>query len=444
MANIGFEKLELPELLVGNSRRVRFPPYDILNYGPYQVGKLSNKIRIIPYIKTDINLQNLLNDLFDLSKLGKKEYPFEQKRINKFEQLVENYKGFTIEYPETTKDKLYDLLSLSRDTLYIIIHEDRLSRSEYHKTKLFAILQDSTVQFINLKHLIVPNSYTTFNIWIQLLAKSGGKPWIVDNSTNSFKRNTLLIGISFSHLNNKVMYGVSHFVDLNNLDQSLELTKLTRKDGFTGIMLKEDEMSAIIEKGISWFKGKNEKAGDISIYIYKTSPLHKDEINSISKLIQNKDKYGFTKISVSHTHVKSKNFGVPRFYDPENLESDFKFMAKMGTCLQIQAGFSNNETFPYQTELVIATTGYIPGKKGRGTLGTPKPLFLHVHATEGDMIDYVKKQTMAMKVMDWENSNIQNSKLFILKYSQRMARLLSYVDNIDEVLPNTLDVRQLM
>jgi hypothetical protein len=420
------------------------PPYDILTYGPYQKGRI-NDIQIIPFIKNSFDLNDLnksIDRLFDLSYLN--EFPF-NKKINKFKDLIENYKGYNIQTKSLPNLNFYNFY---KDTLYIIIYDDLLTQGIRFRVKLSAIKQNAKIQFIHINHLRNFNLYIIFNIWMQLLAKSGGKPWIVDNASNFFKNNTLLIGISFSKINDKILYGVSHFVDLHNLDQVIEVSQITRTDEFRGIMLRKNEMLDVLKKGVDWFHNKNPHAKDVNIYIYKTSPLHFQEADAINAFISEKENYGFSDISLSHIHVKSKNFGIPRMFDIENLDTSYRYMNRMGQCIKIKYDASiNNTVFRDQTEFAIATTGYISfnNKNKRGTLGTPKPLFLHVSSTNNDMGEYVKKHVMAMKAMDWESPNIQNSGLFILKYSGRMAKMLSYLKaNSGIALPEFFDVTYLM
>jgi len=424
MVSIESNVLQLPKLIINNNYTTFYPPYSILEYGPYEKGNI-NKIEFL-YPK-DINFNVNFESLFNAPKNA----PFSENKDYYFNNWITN--PLSISHREIQDiNQVFNYIK-DKDLLYIIIHNGPVEKEIYWKSKFQGIKNNSKLQFIDIRHLINKNGYTIFNLWIQMLAKCNGTPWIINAPTTDeyIATNNLIIGISYSKSeNNNYNYGIVHYIDLLNLYQVIEIQPLRKKES-KNLVLDDEEIKQIIEGGIDWYKNKSSPLNidKLNIYIYKTTQLYKPEENGLIKLLDQNS----TIENITHIHVKQGGL-VPRIY---NLDNDY--YDTIGHYFKISASNQSDKKFVYRGKLILSLSGKLNNNK---PLGTPLPLFLNIHSTKNNVLDIIAKQLIAMKTIDWGTTSLQNSKIFALKYSKKIAEASQYIKNLDEI--KTIDIRYLL
>ncbi len=346
------------------------------------------------------------------------------------------------------QDIIGALKNIAKGSLVVIFHSGMVDQDVYYGAKSKAIENGFRIQFIGKKHFEESDpSYVIFGIWVQLIAKCDGTPWILQNDPNKpfISNDTLIIGLSFTRdLKNNVYYGISHFLDVNNMNQEIVLTAI--KPDFAGrsLVYSKDDITKILSNGLDWFN-KNHSGAEVKyagrIYLYKTTPLHPQERAGIESFIDGQNKKEQA-ILFSHIHVKSLSFGTPRIYNLENVGyANFGYMVKKGEAISIRPK-TNAEGFARRGAVILATTGfYEKYRKPRGTLGTPMPLFLEIEANFPNALDDVERQAMAMTMLDWEHPvGLEYRNPFIIKYSRRMSKVSRHMQNFDKAI----DIRDLL
>ncbi len=438
---INLKYLEKPEIKYKNGSSSN--KYQILSLLPYEKPVFYDFVVIDLTAGSNLKKQ-MITDFFDARN---DPFPLHSNQTGHFSDFYVNQINFT--FIESKEDDLPDLINNYANKIIIVIHKGKIEDHNYYKSKINAIINNSRIQFIDYSHL-KGNSYQKYNIWVQLIAKCDGTPWIVDNSSQQFIDNdTLIIGISFSTLNNELTYGVAHFLDANNMVQEIILQKIKRDLSKRYLYLNTDEFSEIMRQGLNWFKTKHNDFGmenkAVKIFIYKSTPLHAEEKKSIEQMRNNPEHLGYDNIEFSHVHIKSENFGIPRIYDTSNYGTAFQYMPKQGVCLEIIPDNLSQNGFGFRGDIILGTTGMYSqgfGKFG-GTKGTPKPLFMAVHSSLKDPIESIENQVMAMTNMDWEFTGANYRNPFILKYTNRVANLLHYMQDVTNIKP-IIDIRDLM
>jgi hypothetical protein len=400
----------------------------------------------------DHNIRTGIDDIQNFFSITNKNFPFNGTPANNFEYFFPKKLNFT--YEDINEDDLPDYIKNYQGKIILVIHgekndhvihDSKVNDKIYYDTKINAIINNSRIQFIDYKHLISNDNYQKYNIMVQLTAKCNGTPWIVDNSNVQFTDNdTLIVGITFSKLNNKLTYGVAHFMDANNMVQEIILQRISRDVEEKYLYLNYNELSTILKNGVNWFnKTLNPERNNLKIFIYKSTPLHETELKAINNIIDNSKILGYDSIDITHIHLKSDNFGIPRIYDTNNIGTAYQYMASQGTCIEIIPGNLNHKNFDFRGDIIVSTTGMYKKTYGYGgTFGTPKPLFVAVHSSTDNPIKTIENQIMAMTNMDWEFTGSNYRKPFIMKYATRMAKLLNYNDFSG--VRDTLDIRDLL
>ena len=443
--------------------------YALMRLYPYE---MPNKINFVVLSLQDhgISLDN--NKIDKFLTVDNKSFPFNSTLINKFDDFFNSKLNFT--YVTGKEIELKSVASKYSNSIILIIHggigaspnNGQVSDEIYYLSKINAITNSSRIQYISYDHRQKYNNYVKFNLWTQLIAKCDGTPWIIDNSTLQFVDNdTIILGIAFSIVNGTIMYGITHFIDINNMNQEVTLNYIGRPAGRGSLYLKNEELLNILKQGneiLSSHKKRdqepygnnsysrnNQNNGErrLKLFIYKTTPLHPEERKAIESIIENPQMLNYDRIDVTHIHIKSANYGIPRLFDPDNTGTSFQYMNQQGTSISI---IPDNNTkmlgFQFQGELIIGTTGtFTRGSSIAGVKGTPKPLFLSIHSTIADPFNIIKNQIMALTEMDWEYTGENYREPFIIKYARRMGTLLSYLPNSTQSnFKSNIDIRDIM
>ncbi len=441
--------------------------YALMSLYPYEMPNKTNFV-VLSLQDHGISLNN--NEIDNFLTVDNKSFPFNSTLINKFNDFFNSKLNFT--YATCKEIELKSIASKYPNSIILIIHggngvgpnNGRVSDEIYYLSKINAITNSSRIQYISYDHLIKYNNYVKFNLWTQLIAKCDGTPWIIDNSTIQFVDNdTIILGIAFSIVNGTIMYGVTHFIDINNMNQEVTLNYIGRPAGRGSLYLKNEELINILQQGneiLSSHKnrdlgpyGNNSYSGDnqikrkrrLKLFIYKTTPLHPEEKKAIESIIDNPKMLNYDFIDVTHIHIKSPDYGIPRLFDPGNTGTYYQYMSQQGTSISIIPDNNTNMPgFGFRGELIIGTTGtFTRGNRIAGVNGTPKPLFLSIHSTIADPFNIIKNQVMALTEMDWEYTGQTYREPFIIKYARRMGTLLLYLQNQSNFKSN-IDIRDIM
>ena len=441
--------------------------YALMRLYPYEMPNKTNFV-VLSLQDHGISLNN--NQIDKFLTVDNRSFPFNSNLINKFDDFFNSKLNFT--YATCKEIELKSVASKYPNSVILIIHGEngvgsnngRVSNEIYYLSKINAITNSARIQYISYDHLIKYNNFVKFNLWTQLIAKCDGTPWIIDNSTIQFVDNdTIILGIAFSIVNGTIMYGVTHFIDINNMNQEVTLNYIGRPAGRGSLYLKNEELINILKQGneiLSSHKnrdlgpyGNNSYSGDnqikrkrrLKLFIYKTTPLHPEEKKAIESIIDNPKMLNYDFIDVTHIHIKSPDYGIPRLFDPGNTGTYYQYMSQQGTSISIIPDNNTNMPgFGFRGELIIGTTGtFTRGNRIAGVNGTPKPLFLSIHSTIADPFNIIKNQVMALTEMDWEYTGQTYREPFIIKYARRMGTLLLYLQNQSNFKSN-IDIRDIM
>lgn len=335
----------------------------------------------------------------------------------------------------------------------VLAISNNLDRKRYHLAKIFAKLNGKKIQFIEERNLLgwkenessVYRSPFLIELAVQLLAKAGGTPWILElgpggsnasTITEPLARNSLVIGISFATLAENLAFGVAMFLNLKNLDQKFAMRtfKATKDMKVKGYYLPQDIMKEVIEKALEWAKSANLTPSHL--FIYKTSPIHDEELRGMSE---------FSSIDWALIHVKTSGT-LLRLYDEEEKE----YMVRRGVAIISQNHKVKRCGMKFTAGRIIMTTTGLAEKPREGyyrTLGTPRSIELEVYSNYDIDLRLIANQVIALTKVDWECTKLEKREPAILKYSRRMAQLASvafesnYKDTIEK---QTFDVRDLM
>lgn len=435
-------------IIIGD-RQIVNSPFRILSYGPYELA-IKNQILVVKLedqIPKNFNEKDKIENFFNSNTWPQsRPFPFNQ-RISRFEEFFKNSK-LEVLYSECKSDELTDFISHHSPYTMIILHDQSLNDTIYSNAKIQAIISGTRVQFIDFKHISKIEPYTIFNIWIQLMSKCEGTPWLLSNNADFpfVNDESLIASISFSTKYENVSYGVAHFLDTYNMKQEIIIEPDERKNANRALELSENELTKIIKRAIKWFKENKNGRKKLNLFLYKTTPLRPIEKKVIDSFISNPDD-GLEEVSITHIHIKSANFGIPRLYDMENVGyAGFNYMPLQGQCIKLEPNEAEIEGFEFRGEIIISTTGLIEGLNPRGPKGTPVPLLLSIFSNKKGILDTIENQAMAMTGMDWEYTGKNYRAPFLTKYSYRLARLISYQKKElpAKMLSKVLDIRDLM
>lgn len=437
-----------PKLLFRDSNP--YPtPFGILQFGPYIPIDSSIPISIwaIQEHFSHAEANKAINDWESI--LGSTiTMPYGKTKLKTFSELLG--KPYVIsERKYVSLTNLSDQISKCNSRLIFIIHNGTIPEESYAHSKIAAKFSSKRLQFLDLRHIYGGNPYTTLNIFVQSLAKSGGTPWLVDNSNPmSFQlKDSLIIGNAFSTLKGRTTYSVSHFLDIMNLRQTMKIQATTlRKEDFKGLHLTSDEMKMLLRQSVDWYFENNKNTGNLNLFLYRSTPLHPEEEFAINNMIESSSQQGYL-LNVTHLHL-SKSRPLMRLYDSDNygLEQRFHNMGKQGQVIEILSKENpQSKKLKFVGFIVILTTGLEYrnyNNKYKGPKGTPVPVTLEIHSNDSFNPALIEHQVMAMTCADWEYMGSQYNEPFILKYAYRLARYLSLWGK--EGFPLEWDVRDVM
>ncbi|MEM4177125.1 MAG: hypothetical protein QXS29_06145 [Nitrososphaeria archaeon] len=458
LSNLGFTQIELKEPMLQFKNNISsIYPIDIVKLKPYQSPQ-----QVSLKIGTHDNMEQLdlvgksLNEILNTNFLegGTGIYPFSHPNYN-FSNVFDTRYSI-INNLDTNNNLQFDKLNILDDKLLrnyisesgkanviILTIPDNFNIRSYNLAKFYAKLNNKRVQFIKQSTLFnwLQREGTGYrspfllNIAVQLLAKAGGTPWILDISsgagygctiTGPLALNSVVVGISFSSLKD-IVFGVSMFINLKNLDQEFNISSFTMPEDFRikGYYLPKKEMANVVKKAEKWAKSYMKKPSHL--FIYKTSPVHEEEI------------LGLSEISTNWAIIHLKTSGtLLRLFD----ECDINYMVKRGIGL-ISKRYKINRC---QTNLTVGkifmtTTGRVPrpNKGEYRTLGTPRPIELEIFSNYEVDLQLIANQVLALTKIDWECCLLEKRVPAIIKYSRRMAsfartlfrnNLLDYIEGL--------------
>jgi len=264
-----------------------------------------------PYEGRDINLQVLVvnedNEVCDLVKLlfyeiygknaTKYHWPYTTTigGISRVFEIRYNFDPSTISRININSENdfvnsIYNQLDTNRFNVAVIIADRKLTNEIHDKIKAALIgnrIRTQFVTFTTLKRLKNREYKATIplTIAVQLIAKAGGTPWIVDSSiyndlSKNASSNGMLMGIAFARpRKDKITYSVGYFTTLNNYYQRFDVQPINESipinDNTEGLYVPKEAMIRTLESGISWYKNIMRTTPPLLI-IFKTSPMHKD------------------------------------------------------------------------------------------------------------------------------------------------------------------------
>ena len=428
--------------------------YGLLSLYPYEPPNYTNFV-VVSLHDHGVSINH--NEIDNFLAVNDKSFPFNTS-INNFSDMFNSKLNFA--YDACNEIELEKIASKYQNSIILIIHggngvssnNGRVTNKTYYLSKINAISNGSRIQYISCDHLKQCNNFIKFNLWTQLIAKCNGTPWIIDNSTLGFIDNndTIIVGIAFSIVNGTITYGITHFLDIYNMSQEVTVNYIGRPTGRGSLYLKGEELIKILKQGTERLslhknlKGKPSRDNSkLKLFIYKTTPLHPEEKKAIESIIENPDILNYNFIDVTHIHIKSANYGIPRLFDPDNIGTFFQYMTKQGTSIEISPDSINVSGFQFRGDLIIGTTGTFVKNNNSGTIGTPRPLFLSVHSTIANHFNIIQNQVMALTEMDWEYTGKNYREPFIIKYARRMSVLLQYLPDKGNFKSN-IDIRDIM
>ena len=437
----------------GNSKS----KYDMLNFHPYEK---PTRTQFVVVSLEDHNVSVKQEEINNFFTANNNAFPFRNTLIKKFDNFFESNLNYI--YINCKENDLINIASIYPNSIILVIHRGRSYGSNnrfikdkiYYHSKINAITNGSRIQYISYNNLKSDNNYKKFNLWTSLIAKCDGTPWIIDNSTLQFIDNdTIILGIAFSIVNKKLRYGVAHFMDINNMNEEVILNNIgefsERKLDFP--YLNKDELIKILKRGIGLLNSKNpsmEIKGNkkLKLFIYKTTPLHPDEEKAIKTIVENPNILNYDCIDITHIHIKSFNYGIPRLFDLSNTENSYPYMNRQGTSIGIILDNTKTSGFQLRGELIIGTTGTFKNEYNNsvvGIKGSPKPIFLSIHSTIVDPFKMIKNQVMALTEMDLEYTGENYREPFMIKYAHRLSILLSYIQ-IENNFRSNINIRDIM
>ncbi|ACP55411.1 Piwi domain-containing protein [Saccharolobus islandicus] len=426
-----------------------------------------------PYEGRDINLQVLVvngdNEIYDLTKLlfyeiyvrddTKYPWPYTKTRggISRVFGIRYNFDPSTISRININSENdfissISNQLDMNRFNVAVIIANRKLTKEFHDKTKAALIgsrIRTQFVTFTTLKRLKNRKYKATIPLplAVQLIAKAGGTPWIVDSSiyndlSKNVSSNGMLMGIAFARTRkDKITYSVGYFTTLNNYYQRFDVQPINESapitDSTEGLYVPKEAMVKTLESGIGWYKNIIGITPPLLI-IFKTSPMHKDEKEAIEAVLGKDIKWVFIH---AQYNTPVRIFG--------NKEDDYK--VNRGTVIIKKRKRWNPNNGDYlHSEIVITATGKYrkPSTKNpseteeRYISGTPRPITLNVYSSFDVNPIGVAELTLSQIKADWEHPDIRKRKITVLKYANRMAKIIQYINNLSSV--PSVDVRDVL
>jgi hypothetical protein len=290
-------------------------------------------------------------------------------------------------------------------------------------------------------------AYVLNNI-VQLYAKSGGIPWIpaekllarkviIGLATAKMKtsdQEKYIIGVAFSiaYFGKEIRsFVVANLYNLDVLDKSVLKTK--------GIYIPRETAKELIST-IAMIS--NQKIPDVDQYIIFQSPIiHDEEVEGLREALGGDRKWVLV-------HVKDSGFSK-RIYDVST--SDWG--PYRGVCV-LDKDYLDTFKDKGFIKALLVSTGRVKMKKLKGTVeealyrATPKPLELEICAdVEGikdnkdplQLVVYISRAILLLSKLDWEAYTNWPKVPFVIKYAQRLARIIARADeDTRKKLLNTL------
>lgn len=246
---------------------------------------------------------------------------FHIKKVN-FSYLIAS-KASVEDYKEAIYSK--DLQNID---LAIIIVLDKFKNEEdinspYLLTKAKFLSREIPTQEVRLETILgsaVSLQYTLNNIALNIFAKLGGIPWVVEKTDNL--RQEFIVGISSTiNRENKKIFGVATVFDFNGKYYQADCVPLASFNTFED----KEEYTKKIQSTVKYLLEKIDITNkDIRFIFHLTkSPSNKYEIKAINNVLQNYKnynvQYAFVKIGYYHNFRLFKDEGKQNVFDGQYL-----------------------------------------------------------------------------------------------------------------------------
>ena len=325
----------------------------------------------------------------------------------------------------------------------IMLSTRGLPSSVYRRVKLRIIARYSKknlrTQFVNkqrINDLMDKSGFEFFllNLATAIYAKAGGTPWKLSRSL--VETRGLIIGISFARRKEErgdevIYYGAVELLDRygEHLFTRMKMFIGSRRKVETkGLYVPYENMVDLLENAIKQY------GAPPLLIIHKSSPFVEDEeIKAINDVL---GKYSGRGIQIALIAVHVKRNVIYRLFD-----TDAKDYSPARGYLLVDEGGS-----AIHRGIILFTTGRLQGEDSRKKLGTPKPIELDVIAnTMGKTKpEWLAKQVLGLTKLDWNTTEPEIRIPITIKYSNKAAKLASYI--LAQELPDLLigDIRDLM
>ena len=399
-------------------------PRDVIRYKPYFFGASLRDFHVKVIVDKAIK-----NEFFNFFKKLKDGYTGNYTRWPGFRALTgaELYLSVPGIITLDSQDHIYeDLLknlvqiSSERNKYHLVfIVVPRLLGNLYYKIKAFAIQKQIPVQFI-LKDTLTkdPLEFTLMNIGVALIAKLGGRPWILEKPLTLAR--SLFVGIAFhlDHESKDIYYGVVEVFD--KFGRQLECKIQMYRSPVTiqnvrGLYIPRKDFENILAELIKKYQPSE-------IIFHKSAPFHKEEKETIGNICKKEN------VQYALLHIEKSN--PYRLYMAYSEEPD---IAPIRGTLVFDA-YNKNRA-------ILSTTGTImlDHKLRRWSgIGTPRPLEIMIEEnTTKYSLREISEQILALTKLDWNTTEISLRVPITLKYSNKAAQLAPYL-NLKEIASSGL------
>lgn len=345
ISDISSTKKTSNELIFGD-KRTNFNVYSgIKLHGPYANCPNQDKVKFI-FVFND-KLKSHANKLFLHLKKGYKNFPGIKEFIGvPFFLDAGSSISYTDQDPSDTIKRKLDELNLDHNTFkYIAVyitehdkHDQNLNvKNIYYRVKEILLENSITSQAVSAKSIEAESfNYFLPNISIAILAKLGGKPWLI----NTVKSNSLVVGIGAIKSGGKVYLG--NTIAFNSKGDFLEF------DAFEQTSI--DDLVTVIKKSLSdtinnWGDGYK----TLIIHLYKE--MNKRERNQLE-------------VAMSELELQMPYVVLNVSEDRSNLAFDEEFDGKIpvsGTVVRLNARdylLYNNTRYSERTKSKIESFSF--------------------------------------------------------------------------------------
>lgn len=298
------------ERLQYNEALQKYKPYNLANlkdnYNIVVIGPIENQGTIEDFVK---KIEKKLNNVFHIKNIIFNFRYAKSHDIRDYEDAI--YSG--------SFENIDLALIVVLDKFKTLTGED----SPYLFTKAKFLNREIPTQEVRLETMLVKQSaldYTLNNISLNIFAKLGGIPWVVEKTDHS--RQEFIIGISSTiNKDKKQIFGVATVFDFNGKYYQADCVPLTNFSSFED----KEEYSCKIEQIINHLLKKIQiEQNDIRFIFHLTkSPSNHYEIKAINNVLKNFKvydvQYAFIKIGYYHNFRFFKNQGQQNPYSGQYL-----------------------------------------------------------------------------------------------------------------------------